>query len=47
MKHLEINLSMDDEKALSLMYPAAGTPGYAIDTDEHIGAVAFLLDMIG
>ena len=49
VKHLEINLSMYDEKGIFVPYASRGwdAPGYAIDTDEHIGAVAFLLDMIG
>ena len=49
VKHLEINLSMYDEKGIFVPYASRGwdAPGYAIDNDEHIGAVAFLLDMIG
>ena len=49
VKHLEINLSMYDKNGIFVPYASRGwdAPGYAIDNDEHIGAVAFLLETAG
>ena len=49
IKHLEINLSMYDKDGIFVPYASRGwdAPGYAIDNDEHIGAVALMLETAG